>query len=592
MLHKGTDRYERDPQGHKKEKKSESFQASEKKWLFADGPTLNHKKGAFVADGTVKRGNRQDRTPRVAVAGCGYWGKNLVRNFDALGALHTICDSSGPTLESFRDAYPGKELQCSFEAVLENRAIDAVAVASPAEAHYGMVKKALRAGKHVFVEKPLALSVPEAEDLHETALRLDRRLMVGHILLYHPAMIKLKEIIDSGHLGKINYIYSNRLNLGKIRSEENILWSFAPHDISAMLYLLDEAPDRVMAQGGNYLHPGIADITISVLSFRSGVKGHIFVSWLHPCKEQRMVIVGDKKMAIFDDTLAEGKLQIHDKGVDWLNRQPVPRKNGESIVAVENSEPLQAECLHFLECIRLGRTPRTDGLNGIGVLHVLKGCQYSLEHGGSVVDLNGEPRPADFFAHETAVIEEPCAIGRGTKIWHFSHVMPGTRLGEGCNIGQNVVISPGVEIGRNVKIQNNVSVYSGVTIEDDVFCGPSMVFTNVINPRSAISRKKEFKKTVVKKGATIGANATIVCGHTIGRHAFIGAGAVVTSDIPDFALALGNPARIAGWVCECGHRIQFENSGGVCGECKKKYVRTAKGVEAAGVRTSRLHAVR
>ncbi len=523
-------------------------------------------------------GCSQGGIPRVAVIGCGYWGKNLVRNFADLGALHTICDSNRLTLASFREKYPALDFQFSFASVLRNPDIDAVAIASPAEFHFTMAKQALAAGKHVFVEKPLALAVHEAEALQEQAVRLNRKLMVGHILLYHPAINRLKEIIDSGELGKINYIYSNRLNLGKIRSEENILWSFAPHDISAMLYLLNENPDRVMAQGGNYLNPHIADMTMSILSFKSGVKGHLFVSWLHPCKEQRMVIVGDKKMAIFDDTLADGKLQIHDKGVDWLNRQPVPRTNGQCAVPIEPQEPLRAECLHFIDCIRFDRTPKTDGLNGIEVLKVLKGCQRSLEQGCTIVELNSGSGGSDYFAHETAVIEAPGEIGPGTTIWHFSHVMAGARLGKGCNIGQNVVISPGVGIGDNVKIQNNVSVYDGVEIEDDVFCGPSMVFTNVVNPRSFISRKKEFRKTLVRKGATIGANATIVCGHTIGRYAFIGAGAVVTSNVPDYALVLGNPARIAGWVCECGCRLDFQNRAAVCPGCGKKYIWTRKGV--------------
>jgi len=262
----------------------------------------------------------------ISVIGTGYWGKNLVRNFNELGVLHTICDSNPSTLNSFQKQYPKVEVQRLFQNVLQNPDIDAVVIATPAETHFKMAKMALLANKHVFVEKPLALFVNEAEELQQLALSQDLKLMIGHILLYHPAIIKLKEIVNSGELGKINYIYSNRLNLGKIRSEENILWSFAPHDISAMLFLLDEMPSQVIAQGGNYLNQDITDVTMTMLSFKSGVKGHIFVSWLHPDKEQKLIIVGDKKMALFDDTLTQGKLQIHDKGVDWINRQPVPRK--------------------------------------------------------------------------------------------------------------------------------------------------------------------------------------------------------------------------------------------------------------------------
>jgi UDP-2-acetamido-3-amino-2,3-dideoxy-glucuronate N-acetyltransferase len=182
----------------------------------------------------------------------------------------------------------------------------------------------------------------------------------------------------------------------------------------------------------------------------------------------------------------------------------------------------------------------------------------------------------NYFVHESSYVDEPCEIGEGTKIWHFCHVMKGSKIGRDCNIGQNVVISPAVVLGNNVKIQNNVSVYTGVELEDDVFCGPSMVFTNVVNPRSHVSRKDEYRRTLVRRGASIGANATIVCGHTIGRYAFIGAGAVVTKDVPDFALALGNPARVAGWVCMCGVRLSLESSlseGKVvqCGACGASY---------------------
>jgi UDP-2-acetamido-3-amino-2,3-dideoxy-glucuronate N-acetyltransferase len=436
-----------------------------------------------------------------------------------------------------------------------------------------LAKSALQAGKHVFVEKPLALIVSEAEILKQLAMSENLKLMVGHILLYHPAIIKLKEIISSGELGKINYIYSNRLNLGKIRTEENILWSFAPHDISVIIYLLEEMPAQVLAQGGNYLNQDIADVTMSVLSFKSGVKGHVFVSWLNPNKEQRLVVIGDKRMAVFDDTLAEGKLQIHDKGVEWINRQPVPRKNKAQIIPIDACEPLKAECAHFLDAIESDITIKTDANNGIQVLKILNACQESLENHGTVVSLNGHGISRPYFVHETAVIDKPCLIGKDTKIWHFSHIMRGTKIGERCNIGQNVVVSPGVEIGNNVKIQNNVSVYEGVTLEDDVFCGPSMVFTNVINPRSHISRKHEFKQTLVQKGASIGANATIVCGNTIGRYAFIGAGAVVTKDVPDYALVVGNPAKIVGWMCECGHQITFGGDTATCSECEKPYIK-------------------
>ncbi len=207
------------------------------------------------------------------------------------------------------------------------------------------------------------------------------------------------------------------------------------------------------------------------------------------------------------------------------------------------------------------------------------GCHYFLLI--AKVQLERRCFMKNYFVHESSYIDEPCEIGDGTKIWHFSHIMSGCKIGYGCNIGQNVVISPEVVIGNNVKIQNNVSVYTGVICEDDVFLGPSAVFTNVVNPRSHVNRKNEYKRTIVMKGASIGANATIVCGHNIGRYAFIGAGAVITKDIPDFALAFGNPARITGWVCKCGVKLQFLNNISVCNSCGSKFVMVNNAVREA-----------
>lgn len=188
-----------------------------------------------------------------------------------------------------------------------------------------------------------------------------------------------------------------------------------------------------------------------------------------------------------------------------------------------------------------------------------------------------------YFVHQSSYVDEPCTIGKGTKIWHFTHIMPNCEIGDNCNIGQNVVISSGVTLGNNVKIQNNVSVYTGVICEDDVFLGPSCVFTNVINPRSHVSRKDEYKETVVKRGASIGANATIVCGHNIGKYAFIGAGTVVTKDVPDYALVVGNPARQLGWMCQCGEKIHFKEHDAVCSVCSKQYNKTDNRVREVGI---------
>jgi UDP-2-acetamido-3-amino-2,3-dideoxy-glucuronate N-acetyltransferase len=393
--------------------------------------------------------------------------------------------------------------------------------------------------------------------------------MVGHILQYHPAILKLKELIRSGELGRMQYIYSSRLNLGKLRSEENILWSFAPHDISAILYLLEELPVRVNARGGSYIDSKIFDTTLTTCEFQSGVMAHIFVSWLHPFKEQKLVIVGSKKMAVFDDVEKERKLVVYSHRIDWLNRMPVAHKDGGQVIQLAAEEPLRNECEHFIESVITRATPRTDGESGVQVLKVLDGCEKSLRSQGISVALSDEVK-LHYFADPTAVIDDNCEIGAGTKIWHFSHVMSGSTVGRKCNFGQNVVISPGVKIGDRVKIQNNVSVYTGVELEDDVFCGPSMVFTNVINPRSHVERKHEYRRTLVKKGASIGANATIVCGATVGQYAFVAAGAVVTKDVPDYSLVMGVPAAHAGWMCACGIRLP-EGERVSCAECGRHY---------------------
>jgi len=514
------------------------------------------------------------KVPCVAVVGSGYWGKNLVRNFHQLGALKLICDKNEVLLDQFKEQYPDVETCLALSDVLTREEIRGAVIATPAETHFIFVREALLSGKHVFVEKPLALTEEDGLQLVELAEQNQLTLMVGHILHYHPAVIKLKELIESGELGKIQYLYSNRLNIGKIRAEENILWSFAPHDISVILMLLGEMPETVYATGGSYLQHQIPDTTLTTLDFPSGVKAHIFVSWLHPFKEQKLVVVGDKKMAVFDD-VSQKKLLLYSHKIEWLKRIPVASKADAEVVRLGRmEEPLRAECRHFLECIARGQSPKTDGREGLRVLQVLQASQESLNNNGVKVELNKlnkpyEPSKPTYFVHESAYVDDGVEIGAGTNIWHFSHILSGSRLGEKCNIGQNVVIGPDVTIGNGCKIQNNVSVYKGVTLEDGVFCGPSMVFTNVYNPRAEIRKMDQVRPTLVRKGATIGANATIVCGTTLGKYSFIGGGAVVTKNVPDYALVVGNPARQMCWVCECGERLPDDLE---CLSCGKRFM--------------------
>ncbi len=510
----------------------------------------------------------------------GYWGKNLVRNFYDLGALSAICDWQESVETSCKHQYENVRFCREFSSVLADPAIAAVALATPAVSHYEMARAALKAGKDVFVEKPLAIEVRQGEELVELAETRHRILMVGHILKYHPAVVKLQELIHTGALGKIHYMYSNRLNIGKIRTEENILWSFAPHDISVMLSLLNEIPSRVSCQGGAYLNRQVFDVTLSQFDFPSGVQAHIFVSWLHPVKEQRLVVVGSEKMAVFDDA-TDHKLILYPHKVEWKNRVPTAVKAKGEVVTLENREPLKAECQHFLDCVKSRTVPLTDGREGLRVLGVLDACQRSLLRGGIVETRESrQEQKAPYFVHESAYVDDGAEIGAGTKVWHFSHIMKGARIGERCVIGQNVNVDGGTVIGSNVKIQNNVSIYTGVVVEDDVFLGPSCVLTNVTNPRAQVNRHSLYEATTLKRGCTIGANATIVCGLTIGRYAFVAAGSVVTKSVPDYALVVGNPARQVGWMSRHAHRLNSPDSEGVmrCPETGYRYREIAPGV--------------
>jgi UDP-2-acetamido-3-amino-2,3-dideoxy-glucuronate N-acetyltransferase len=529
---------------------------------------------------------QEQNTPAVAVIGCGYWGKNLIRNYHLLGALTLICDKNEKALADFKAQYADVETCIALADVLTRTDIAGVVISSPAETHFSIAREALLAGKHVFVEKPLTLRGVEGEELIALAAEKHKILMVGHLLQYHPVFMRLKEMASSGELGRINYIYSHRLNLGKIRREENILWSFAPHDISMILSLAEEEPENVMTTGGNYLHQKIADVTTTHLEFPSGLRAHVFVSWLHPFKDQKLVVVGDRKMAVFDDTQPwNDKLLLYQHEIQWKNHMPVPTKADAERADIPEEEPLRQECRHFLECITNRSTPITDGHEGLRVLNILNASQASLNAGGQKIDLKTkdasdpyltEPK---YIAHPTAVIDEGVTIGDDTKIWHFAHILSGSTVGRRCNLGQNVMVGPDVSIGDNCKLQNNVSVYQGVTLEDGVFCGPSMVFTNIYNPRAEIRKMDQVRPTRVKKGTTIGANATIICGVTLGRYSFIGAGALVNRNVPDFAIVAGNPARQIGWSCECGERLTDDLE---CLGCGKHYEKKAGELEKIG----------
>jgi UDP-2-acetamido-3-amino-2,3-dideoxy-glucuronate N-acetyltransferase len=494
---------------------------------------------------------------KVAVIGCGYWGQNLVRNFHQLGALAAIHDTSPQTAAAKSAEYGVPAL--ALETILNCSDISGVVIAVPAVGHGGLVRQALAARKHVFVEKPLSLDLEEAQKLCTLAEANRRVLMVGHLLQYHTGFLKLKELTAAGALGRLLYIYSNRLNLGKLRREENILWSFAPHDISMILSLAGDMPDDVWATGACYLHRTVEDVTTMHLRFGNGINAHVFVSWLHPFKEQKLVLVGDRAMAVFNDGLSwSDKLQLFPHTVEWRDQIPVPNKAAAVPIALLEHEPLTEECRHFLDGISKGTSIRTDGLEGLKVLRVLDAAERSMRSGrlerpaNSCLPTRGR---ITYSAHQTAVIDDGCRIGENTEIQHFSHILKGSIIGRNCTIGHNVMIGPEVRIGDGCKIENNVSIYKGVELQDEVFCGPSCVFTNAKTPRAEIARNNEVYQTMVERGVTIEANATIVCGSRLGMYSFIAAGAVVTGDVAPFALMAGIPARRIGWVSHAGERL-------------------------------------
>jgi predicted dehydrogenase len=321
---------------------------------------------------------------RIGVAGLGYWGPNLARNFAALAGceLTWCCDASEAARTRWAPSFPGTRFTADLADLLADPDLDAVVLATPVPSHGELAETVLRAGKHCFVEKPLAQSVADAERAVTAARETARTLMVGHLLEYHPGVAKLKEIADAGDLGPIHYIYSNRLNLGKLRADENALWSLGAHDISVVLHLAQEEPYEIEARGESYMRPGIEDVVFGFLRFPSGLAAHLHLSWLDPHKERRFTVVGGKRMATFDDMDLERKITVYDKGFDEDSAnwgEYVARTGDIWSPRIPNSEPLRLECAHFVECLQTGATPRSDGDAGLRVVRVLEALQDSLD---------------------------------------------------------------------------------------------------------------------------------------------------------------------------------------------------------------------
>jgi predicted dehydrogenase len=331
---------------------------------------------------------------RVGVVGLGYWGPNLARNFDRLAdaELAFCCDLDEGNLAKARSLYPDAVVTDDYGRLLADDSLDAVVVATSVPTHYALGKKALEAGKHTFIEKPIALKATEAADLLVTAQSKGLKLMVGHLLEYHPAVRKLKEMVDSGSLGKIFYIYANRLNLGKVRTDENALWSLGPHDISVLNFLIGEEPEEVSARGECYLQDGVEDVVFGYIKYPSGVIGHLHVSWLDPHKSRKITVVGSDKMVVFDDMEAERKVTIYDKGATTTRTkfetygEFVTLHFGDiHIPKIGNEEPLRVEAQHFVDAVREDRQPLSDGRDALNVVRVLDAMERSLRNGGQPV---------------------------------------------------------------------------------------------------------------------------------------------------------------------------------------------------------------
>jgi predicted dehydrogenase len=325
-----------------------------------------------------------DRPLRVAVAGLGYWGPNIARNVARLpdAELAWCCDAAEANRARVADQFPGVRFTGELDEVLADDTVDAVALATPVPTHAPLALRVLQAGKHCFVEKPMAQSAADAEAVVAAAEANDRVLMVGHLLEYHPGVMKLKQLIDDGELGRILYIYGNRLNLGKLRADENALWSLGAHDVSVLLRLAGEEPYEVEARGESYMREAIEDVVFCFLRFPSGLAAHLHLSWLDPHKERRFTVVGESRMATFDDMALEGKIAVYDKGFDEQTNsygEYITRSGDIWSPRISNVEPLRTEIQHFVDCVRTGQTPVSDGVAGLRVVRVLEALQQSLD---------------------------------------------------------------------------------------------------------------------------------------------------------------------------------------------------------------------
>lgn len=536
-------------------------------------------------------GNPTEDLPDVVVIGAGQWGFNHVLKLISMKRLLGVVDSSERALDVAKKKLADAKFSLdhiSFCTRLEDLPLDrvkkaAVVIATPPTTHYEIAKDAISRFKGILIEKPMCTKYEEAQELIQIAQENNVVLMVGHLMRYSQPH---QEFIRTAHenviSGDAQRVKMTRKKFGTIRTKENVLWSFAPHDISMLLAITgDTRPLSVRCVGQKVVSSEMEDFITLTVNFEGCLRAEVECSWLHPSKERKTIVYGKKGCMILDECVSDDDPGYANKvksfswsfdpnhGKQRLDGN-IKDKTPPGTSAV-TQDALVDELKHFLSCVSSGSSPLTDGKEGAQVLLLLQGAEDSLRKQGAEIQLqdiinasrkkmqtlatgaNGNTAES-VFVHPTAVIDDGASIGSGTKVWHFSHIMSGSRIGEKCNFGQNVYIGGRAKLGNNVKVQNNVSIYDGVEIEDDAFLGPSCVLTNVKTPRSFVNRKAEYIPTKIGRGATVGANATIVCGVNIGEYAFIGAGSVVTKDVRPYELVYGNPAAQHGWVSKDGVR--------------------------------------
>ncbi len=515
----------------------------------------------------------------VGVVGCGYWGPNHIRNLRTLPEcnLKAMCDVNESRLKHLKALYPEVEGITSYDHMLNGIGLDAVVIATSVKHHFPLAKASLLAGKHTLIEKPMASTSEECEELIDIAARNGLVLMVGHTFLYSPVVRKIVDIIQAGDIGDIRYINSRRLNLGLFQKDVNVAWDLAPHDISIILHILEEFPIAVNCQGNAHVTPHIADVTNMSLTFRHKRFATIQSSWLEPRKVREMTIVGTRRMIVYDDIQTIEKIRIYDVRVerpphyDTFAEFQYSYHYGDSYIPhVKQEEPLRVEVQHFVECIEKGVRPLTGGRQGLELVKILEAASASLDNHGAPVTFAhphealpsferkgyGELAPAGLVLRlngqmaDTKRISADVKLGRNVSIYAFVNLY-GCEIGDDTRIGTFVEIQKGAKVGDRCKISSHSFICEGVTIESEVFIGHGVTFINDRYPRATgMSGQPQteadwsVQSTLVKRGASIGSGATLLGGVTIGEKAIVGAGSVVTKDVPPATIVAGNPARV------------------------------------------------